>query len=45
MVKAAVERKELLDTRDDVPNGRCMEAYKEEKRRVKRFMYQSKKEV
>ena len=45
MVKVAVERKEVLGARDEVAKDRCMEVYKEEKRKVKRCTYQSKKEV
>ena len=32
MVKAAVERKEVLRAMDEVAKDRCMEIYKEEKR-------------
>ena len=50
VVKAAVEGKdascrELLEARDEVAKERCMEAYKTEKRKIKRCIYQSKKEV
>ena len=50
MAKVAVERKkaaqrEVLGTRDEVAKDRFMEAYKEENRKVKSCIYQSKKEV
>ena len=45
LVKNAVERKELLGARDEVTKDRFMEVYKEEKRKVKRCIYQNKKEV
>ena len=38
-VKTAVERKEVLGARDEAAKERCMEPYKEEKRKVKRCMY------
>ena len=38
-----IKRKE--DARDEAAKERCMEAYKEENRMVKRCIYQSKKEV
>ena len=37
--------KEVLGARDEVAKERCMETYKEEKRKVKKCIYQSKKEV
>ena len=37
--------KEVSGYRDEATKGRCMEVYKEEKRKVKRCIYQSKKEV
>ena len=37
--------KEVLGARDEDVRERCLEAYKEEKRKVKRYIYQSKKEV
>ena len=48
--KAAVERKEaawkeVLEARDEVAKDRCMEIYKEEKRKVKGCIYQSKNGV
>ena len=36
---------EVLTARDEEAKERFMEAYREEKRRVKRFIYQSKKKV
>ena len=49
MVKDAAERneaawREVLGTRDEVAKDRRMEVYKEEKRKAKRCIYQSKKE-
>ena len=49
VVKAVVERKEdgrkeILGARDEVTKDRCTEVYKE-KRKVKRCIYKSKKEV
>ena len=49
-VKAAVMRKEaswkeVLAASDEETNERCMEAYREEKRKVERYIYQSKKKV
>ena len=44
-VKSSVKRKEVLGTRDEDARERCLEAYKEEKRKVKRCIYQSKEEV
>ena len=37
--------KEVLGARDEDVMERCLEAYKEEKRKVKKCIYQSKKEV
>ena len=37
--------KELLGARDEDARERCLEVYKEEKRKVKRCIYQSKKEI
>ena len=37
--------KEVLGARDVYTKERCRKVYKEEKRKVKRFIYQSKKEV
>ena len=34
-----------MGVRDEITKDRCMEVYKEEKRKVKRCIYQSKKEV
>ena len=50
MVKAAVERKEatckaVFGDGFEVANERCRKAYKEEKRKVKRCKYMSKKEA
>ena len=49
-VKAAVKRKEdawkeVLRTRDEDARESCLEVYKGEKKKVKRCIYQSKKEV
>ena len=49
-VKAAVRRKEdtwkeELTASDEKARGRCMEVYREEKRKLKRCIYQSKMEV
>ena len=49
-VKAAVRRKEaawseVLTTRDEEAKERCMEAYREEKSKLKKYIYQSKKKV
>ena len=49
-IKAAVKRKEagwkrLLAASNEETKGRCMEAYREEKRKVKRCIIQSKKKV
>ena len=49
-IKAAVKRredawKEVLGSRDKDAGERCLEVYKEEKRKVKRCIYQSKNEV
>ena len=49
-VKGVVKRKEaawkeVLGAREEDAKERCMEAYKEENRKVKRCIYQSKKEV
>ena len=48
-VKAAVRRKEaawkkVLGARDEDAKERCLEIYKEEKRKVKKCICQSKKE-
>ena len=40
-VKAAVKRKEVLGARDEDASERCLEAYKEEKRKVKKCIYQN----
>ena len=37
--------KEVLGARDEVAKERCMEVYEEEKRKVKKCIYQSKNEV
>ena len=37
--------KEVLGARDEDAKERCLEVYKEEKRKVKRLIYQSKNEV
>ena len=49
-VKAAVQRKEdawkeVLEARDEYARERCLGVYREKKRKVKRFISQSKKEV
>ena len=49
-IKATVKRKEAawkgeLAASDEETKERCMEAYREEKRKVKRCIYQSKKKV
>ena len=49
-VKATVKRKEgawkeVLAASDQEAKETCMEAYREEKRKVKRYIYQSKKKV
>ena len=49
-IKASVKRKEttgkeMLEARDEVAKERYLEVYKEEKRKVKRCIYQSKKNV
>ena len=49
-IKAAVRRKEaawkeVLAASDEEAKERCMEAYREEKRKVKKCIYQSKKKV
>ena len=48
MVKAEVKRrktawKEILGVRDEVAKERCVEAYKEEKKKVKGCIYQRKR--
>ena len=43
-VKAAVKRKELLGAIYEDARERCLEVYKEENRKVKRCIYQSKEE-
>ena len=49
-IKAAVRRKEtawkeMLTASTEEAKERCMEAFKEEKRKVKRYIYWSKKKV
>ena len=49
-IKAAVKSKEdawkeVLGAREEDARERCLVAYKKEKRKVKRCIYQSKKEV
>ena len=49
-VKGAVKRKEdawkeVLGATGEDARERCLEVYKKEKRKVKRFIYQSKKEA
>ena len=48
-IKAAVRRKEtawkVLEARNEEPKERCMEVYREEKRKVKKCIIQSKKNV
>ena len=43
-VKAGVRRKEVLAVNDE-ETKRCMEAYREEKRKVKRCIYQQKESL
>ena len=44
--KAAVRRKEVLAANNEEAKERCMEAYREEKRKVKRGVYiRAKKEI
>ena len=45
MVKAAVERKEVLGARDEFAKGKCMEVYKVENRKLKKCVYHIKKDV
>ena len=45
MLKVAIERKEVLEARDEVAKERYMEDYKEEKRKVKSCIYHIKMEV
>ena len=44
-VKAAVSRKEMLAASDEEAKQSCIEAYKEENKKVKRCIYQSKRKV
>ena len=44
-VKATVKKKEVLRARDEDARERCLEVYKEENRKVKRCIYQSKKQA
>ena len=44
-VKATVKKKEVLRARDEDARERCLEVYKEENRKVKRCIYESKEEV
>ena len=44
-LKAAVKRKVVLGVRDEGARERCLEVYKEEMRKVKRYICQSKEEV
>ena len=44
-VKVAVKRKKALGARNEDARERCSDVYKEENRKVKRCIYQSKKEV
>ena len=49
-VKAVVKRmedawKQVLGARDEAAKERCIDMYREEKRKVKRCIYQSKKKV
>ena len=46
MAKTTIERKEtawkeVLGARNEVTKERCMEAYKEEMRKLKRYIYQN----
>ena len=43
--KAAVKGKEVLGNSNEEAKERCLEVYREEKREVKRCIYQSKKKV
>ena len=45
MVEEEDAWKEVLGARDEDPRKRCLEVYKEEQRKVKRCIYQSKEEV
>ena len=45
VVNHVVERKEVLGGTDEAAKERCIEAFKEEKRKFKRYIYQSKKKV
>ena len=42
-LKAAVRRMEVLAPSDKEAKERCMEAYREENRKIKRCIYESKK--
>ena len=44
-IKAAVRRKGFLAASDEETEERCMEVYREEKRKVKRCVIHSKKKV
>ena len=44
-IKVAVRRREVLAASDEEAKEKCMGAYREEKRKVKRCIYQSKKKV
>ena len=44
-IKDAVKRKEVLRARDGDVEERCVEAYREERRKVKRCIYQDKREL
>ena len=44
-VKATFKRKEVLGARGEDVKERCMEANKEEKKKIKRCKNQSKKEI
>ena len=43
--ECGVKWKEMLEACDEEAKERCMESYREEKRKVKRCIYQSKKKV
>ena len=42
VIKASFERKVVLGARDEISKERCMEAYNEEKRKLKRCIYKRK---
>ena len=40
-----VRRKEMLGVRGEEAKERCMKAYREERKKIKRYTYQNKKKV